>query len=218
MAPPSRHPQRRPGGLLGKVWYRYIDGRDRVVIFVGTLAGAPVEPGSDGITVRQATGDDVAALRLLAANPGTRRIPRLLSVGDGWLHVARHDNRLVGYRCAMRRFTGPSWLSGVVRLETTQVYIDHIFVDPEYRRHNIAQRISDAQNLDLLAMGIHQHLSVVRANNVPALRLTLLRGARPVLYVDSRRRWFVHRRTVTSVMPPRVQRLVDGRPASGLLQ
>lgn len=195
--------------LLRRLWRRYVDGHDEVVVFVNTLSASPLVLATGGVVVRPATDDDVATLASTATDPSTRRIPRLLERGQGWVHVAAHDGRLVGYRCAMRRFTGPRWLSSVVRLEPDQVYVDHIFVDAAYRGHNVAQALSSAQSRDLAALGFRGYLSVIKSSNLPSIRLTLRRGARPSLFVRSRRRLFVHRLRVSPVMPPEIQALVE---------
>lgn len=200
---------RRIGATLGKAWRLYGWGEDRVVVFEYIFAGAgsAFEPQPDGITLGPATTKDLAELSAL----DSRGAPRILSIieqDDGWLHVARDGERLVGYRFATRRYWGYGVRTKVIRPAADQVYIDGIFVHPDYRGRDIAGRLVVAQNHDLIASGIRGALGSVSVDNVASLRHRRT-GSRPILFLDSRRRLFYHRWSVSPTMPPDIQRILD---------
>jgi GNAT superfamily N-acetyltransferase len=198
---------RGPCFALKRAWRRYGFGRDGFVILVAPLRAHVGTSLPNGMTVAAATPTDLRALASLASD--AKRIQAVLDGGGGWLHVARDGDRLIGYRLATREFHGFGILANVMRLEPGQVYIDHIFVHPDYRRQHVGRQLMAVQNADLLRLGIREYVAATRADNVPSLRLTLQGGGRPLLFVDSVRRFFYHRRHVSRTMPRGVRRLID---------
>lgn len=192
---------------LGRAWRLYAWNHERVVILEYVLTGRAPELGSDGITFRRAEATDLAELPLLERRR-TARILRFLEQGNCWLHVARDGDRLVAYRFATQGFWGHGVLAKVIRPAADQVYIHDIFVHPDYRGRDIAGRLADAQNRDLMAFGIRGALGSVSVDNIASLRHRRS-GARPTLFLDSRRRLFYHRCTVSPTMPPDIQRILD---------
>lgn len=178
-----------------------------MVIVEYLFTGRALEPGSDSITFGRAAAKDLAALPLLARRRAARILP-LLEQGNCWLHVARDGDRLVGYRFATQGYWGHGVLAKVIRPADDQVYIEDIFVHPDYRGRNIAGRLVVAQNVDLMAFGIRGALGSVSVDNSASLRMRR-GGARPILFLDSRRRLFYHRCTVSPTMPPDIQRILD---------
>jgi GNAT superfamily N-acetyltransferase len=192
---------------LRRAWGLYAWGEDRVVIVEHLFTGRALEPGSDSITFGRAAAKDLAELPLLARRRAARILP-LLEQGNCWLHVARDGDRLVGYRFATQGYWGHGVLAKVIRPAADQVYIEDIFVHPDYRGRNIAGRLVVAQNFDLMAFGIRGALGSVSVDNIASLRMRR-DGARPILFLDSRRRLFYHRCTVSPTMPPDIQRILD---------
>lgn len=197
-------------GVAGRVWRRYVHGDDRIIVFVVPLDGRPFDPGPDGIAFRPATAEDVAALPSVDPDAAPR-IQALLRRGDCWLHVARDGGRLVGYRFATRGYWGHGVLASIIEVGADQVYADGVFVHPDYRGRRIGNRLIAAQNVDLFSLGIRGFIGAVWADNVASLRLQ--RGSRPVFFVESSRRLFRHRCTVSPTMPPEIQRILDAVPS-----
>lgn len=195
--------------LLRRAWRRYVFGQDRVVVLAGAFtARVLVEPGSDGITFGRATEKDLAALSMLARGRAAR-IQNLLGQGDCWLHVARDGGRLVGYRFATRGYWGYGVLAKIIRVRADQVYIEDLFVHPDYRGRNVGLRLVACQNLNLMTLGFREDIAAVSATNVASLRLAFRLGWRPVFYVDSSRWLFYHRSTVSTALPPEIRWMVD---------
>lgn len=191
--------------LVRRAWRRYAWGRDRLVVLVGPLARTA--PVAERITFGPATAADLDALDSLSRR--ATWIRTLLAEGEGWLHVARDGERLVGYRFATRGIPGAGILARAVRLERHQAYVEDILVDPAYRRRDIGHGLVVSQNAHLLDLGFREFVAAVALENVASLRLTMLGGARPVLFVDSRRRLLVRRLTLSPALPAAVQRLAD---------
>lgn len=182
------------------VWRLHIYGRRRIVILATGLAGPPPDPPPDGITIRAATADDLAALPTLRA-----------FVRDGqWLHVARDGDRIVGFRRVARSFPARNMLSAVAPPEPHRVFTQETFVHPDYRRHGLGVRLSVAQDRHLSGVaGAREIVTAVDAHNVASLRMNFRKGARPICFVESFRCLFYHRYTVSRTMPPDVQQLMD---------
>lgn len=202
---------------LCHAWRLYAWGEDRVVIveYVFTGGQSPergVERRPDGITFGPATPRDLAELPLLDPH-GARRILSIIERGDCWLHVARDGDRLVGYRFATRRYCGYGVPATVIRPAADQVFIDNVFVHPDYRGRDIAGCLVVAQNPDLMASGIRGALGAVSVGNVASLRHRRT-GARPTLFLESRRRLFYRRCTVSPTLPSDIQRMLDGKVGS----
>ena len=196
--------------VVRRVWRRYVYGDDRVIVFVVPITGRAFDPGPDGMTFGPATARDIAALPSLNRDEG-RRIQTLLQQGACWLHVARDGDRLAGYRFATRGYWGHGVLARIIEVGADHVYMDGVFVHPDYRGRHIGNRLIASQNVDLLALGFRGYVGAVWAENVASLRLQ--RGSRPVLFVESSRRLFRHRCTISRTMPPDIQRILDAGPS-----
>lgn len=198
---------RGPWFVVRRAWRRYGYGRDRLVVLAGPLTAHAGSSLPAGMTVGVATTTELVGLASLA--PNARQIQALLDRREGWLHVARDGPRLIGYRFVTRGFRELGVLSNVIRLEPGQVYVDHIFVAPEYRRQHVARELLAVQNADLLRLGFREYVAAISPDNVASLRLSLQGGARLLVFVESVRRFFHHRCHVSPTMPRRVQRLVE---------
>jgi GNAT superfamily N-acetyltransferase len=198
------------GVVVRQAWRRWGWGDDRLVVFVGPIMALEVKPGLDGLTLRQATASDLESLRSLRLSaPAIERIRTSIGRGDCWLQLADDGTRLVGYRLMTRGYWGYGVLAKVLRIEPHQVYVEGIFVRSRYRGHNLGHRLIASQNVHLIEAGFREYVAAVAADNTPSLRLTRRAGGRPVLFLDSRRRLFYHRCTVSPTMPPEVQRILD---------
>jgi GNAT superfamily N-acetyltransferase len=184
---------------LRAIWRLHVYGRRRFVVLATSIPGFPGSE-ANGIVFGPATAADLARLPALRT---------FVEAGE-WVHVARHGDRIVGFRRMARSFPPRGGLSGLVPPDARRLFTLETFVHPAYRQRGLGLRLSAAQDRHLAeATGAREIVTAVDADNLASLRMNFRKGARPVCFVEAVRLLLYSRYRVSARVPRDVEHILD---------
>jgi GNAT superfamily N-acetyltransferase len=184
---------------------RHVYRSRRFVVVRTELAGSPVADHIGDIVFRPATASDLDRLDGLA-----RSNRAYVEQDNDWLFVACHGERIVATRRYSRALPpasrdGHGLMPRVLQLGPGQIWTADAFLLPEYRNQGLNYHFGRFTMRFLASVGYTEQIGTIAATNIPALRSSRRRGARPVYYVSHTRVLFYDRLRVSKELPKRLE-------------
>jgi GNAT superfamily N-acetyltransferase len=168
--------------MIAKLWRRCVFSRRRAYLFWDSIPiVAEPPPGDAAFICRLAALEDLASLvRAFGSYARPTRLRRWLERDDCWVLVAFDGIRPIGFH-ALSRTVPEDPVLPPLRLAPNQIWIDEMFVRPEYRRRGVTLDLQVRRAALLRSLGYDEVGSKIDEDNGPSLRynrLTLSTGAR----------------------------------------
>jgi L-amino acid N-acyltransferase YncA len=162
------------------IWaFTYWGDLDILAVSLDQAESLALPPAIEGLTMRQATLDDIPAFAWIATPHDVSVFARRIAHGRQCYVALDNAGNVVAYRWASAE-VDEALDRLVVALRPDEVYFYGAYTAPCYRRRGVMRRLKALQLQDMRAQGFQTGVTLIRQSNTPSLTLWQKTGAQGI--------------------------------------